>query len=152
MRLKKRDVVLRNLQAGMCPQEIMEIGEGQMRRLYEVAHQMLKDERVEDAVNAFVFLVTLNPFHGEYWMGLGAALQANHEYEGAIDAYELAAIYNLENPLPYFYMAKCLFAVHDRVSALQACEIAIEYAGDAEEFAALKEDAIKARKTLLKSA
>ena len=54
--------------------------------------------------------------------------QLCHEYEAAIDAYELAAICDISSPIPYFYLAKCLFAIHDRESALKALDLAIETA------------------------
>lgn len=88
--------------------------------------------------------------HSEYWMDLGVALQMSHDYEGAIDAFEIAAIYNVEHPLPYLYLARCLFAIHDRKSALQSLELAIAYADEREEFAEIKEQANKAKNTLLK--
>ena len=72
------------------------------------------------------------------------------DYEAAIDAYEMAAICKLESPVPYFYLAKCLFAVHDRESSLKALDLAIEYAGDDFEFIELKDQAILARDLLLK--
>ena len=73
----------------------------------------------------------------------------SQEYEAAIDAYEMAAVCEIENPVPYFYLAKCLFAVHERESTMMALDLAIEYAGDQDEFANLKKKA-KAAKKLLK--
>ena len=56
----------------------------------------------------FLFLGTLNPFNHDYWLGLGMSLQRCQEYERAIDAYELASLANIESPVPYFYLGKCL--------------------------------------------
>ena len=72
------------------------------------------------------------------------------DFDLAVDAYEMAAICNLDNPIPYFYLAKCLFAMHDRHSAIQAFDLAVEYAGDSPEFAELKQQAITAQNLLKK--
>ena len=131
-KLKRKDLLRKELSNGKSAQEILEFSDETLGKFYRAAHQLLEHQRYEDAANAFIFLVTLNPYHPEYWMDLGAALQLCKNYEEAIDAYEIAAIYNIENPLPYFYLAKCLFAIHDRPSALQAFDLAIEYADDKE--------------------
>ena len=47
------------------------------------------------------------------------------------------------------YLAKCFFAVHDRENALNALELAVEYASDFAEYADLKRKAIKAKNLLL---
>ena len=77
------------------------------------------------------------------------ATQMSGNFEDAIDAYEMAAYYKLDDPVPYFYLAKCLFAIDDRENALQALDLAVEYASDQMEFAELKQQAIKARNILI---
>ncbi len=131
-------------------QELFEYSDEEMEAFYKKAHHILEEGKVKEAIDSFVFLVTLNAVHSEYWMGLGTALQMSHEYEAAIDAYEIAAIYNIEHPLPYLYLAKCLFAIHDRKSALQSLELAIAYAGDVEEYASIRIEAEQAMKSLQK--
>ena len=100
--------------------------------------------------NAFLFLITLNSYNHEYWLGLGMSTQLLGNYETAIDAYEMAAICKLDSPVPYFYLAKCLFAIHDRDSSIQALDLAIEYAADDPQYADLKVQAVAARELLIK--
>lgn len=149
-KLSKKKAVLHALRAGQGGQALFEFSEEVMGDFYRAAHQLLQENKSEDAVNAFIFLVTLNPMHAEYWMGLGAAFQMAHRYESAIDAYEMAAIYHLDHPLPYLYLSKCLFAIHDRSGALLALELAIEYASLNEEYKAFKEEAENMKNHLLK--
>ncbi len=78
------------------------------------------------------------------------ATQMCQDYEAAIDAYELAAIADIANPVPYFYLAKCLFAIHDRENALQALDLAIETANDLEKYADLKQQAEVAKQIILR--
>ena len=139
------------LAKGVCPKDIVEFSEETMARFYGTANQFFQEECFTDASDAFLFLCYLDPSKYEYWLGLGMATQMNHNYEGAIDAYELAAICDINSPVPYFYLAKCLFAIHDHESSLQALELAIESAGEDEQFAELKEQAVKAKDVLLRS-
>lgn len=136
------------LVAGKRPQEILELNDEEMAELYGKANALFHAKKYDEARNAFFFLVTLNPDNYEFWLGLGMATQMEKDFEAAIDAYEVAAIRELDNPVPYFYLAKCLFAIHDRPNAKEALDLAIEYAGDRPEFASLKEQAILARKLL----
>jgi type III secretion system low calcium response chaperone LcrH/SycD len=150
-KLANKKAVKKDLEEGRTLQEIAEFSDEAMNKFYEAAYQLLEGQKYLDAGNAFLFLVTLNPYHYEYWIGLGMAAQYCHDYEGAIDAYEMAAICHVDDPLPYFYLAKCLFANHDRDSTLQALEMTIETAGDNPEFAELKDNAIQAKTLLLRN-
>ncbi len=131
-------------------QEVLEISDPLMAKLYQVSCHLFEQKRYEDAAHAFLFLATLNSHNHDYWVGLGMSTQLCHAYETAIDAYELAALCDISSPVPYFYLAKCLFAIHDRESALQALDLAIETAGDIEEYAELKQQAEMAKEVLLK--
>lgn len=149
-KLKNMKLLKKELAEGKTTQEILEFSNETMAKFYGAALILFEHKRHYDAADAFLFLATLNPYNHDYWLGLGMATQLCHNYEAAIDAYELAAICDFANPVPYFYLAKCLFAIHDRESALQALDIAIETAGDFDEFIELKEQAEAAKEKLLK--
>lgn len=150
VKLKDKEWLKKQIAKGKTAQEILGFSNEAMEKFSESAFKLLENRREEDALNAFVFLVTLNPYHFRYWLGLGLASQLTQDYEAAIDAYEMAAACELENPFPYFYLAKCLFAIHDRPSALQAIELAIEYAEGKDEFLELLSQAHQAKKILLR--
>jgi type III secretion system low calcium response chaperone LcrH/SycD len=149
-KLKDKKLLKKELAEGKTAQEIIGFSNETMSKFYQAAYLLFEHKRYHDAANAFLFLATLNPHLHDYWLGLGMATQMCHEYESAIDAYELAALTDLSSPVPYFYLAKCLFAIHDRESALQALDLAIETSDDLQEFADLKRQAQKAREILLK--
>ena len=148
-KLKNKKALKEELADGKTAQEILGFSDTAMAKFYQDAYTLFEHKRFQDAAKAFLFLATLNPHKPEYWIGLGMAAQLNQDYESAIDAYELAALNNIASPIPYFYLAKCLFAIHDRESALQALEIAIDTAGDIDEFSDLKRQAEEAQKILL---
>lgn len=149
-KLKNKKLLKKELAEGKTAQEIMGFSDETMSKFYKAAYLLFEHKRYQDAANAFLFLATLNPHNHEYWLGLGMSTQMRQDYEAAIDAYELAALCDISSPIPYLYLAKCLFAIHDRESALQALNLAIETAGDLEEYAELKRQAEMAKDILLK--
>jgi type III secretion system low calcium response chaperone LcrH/SycD len=146
--LKRQKAMREALLAGKRGQDLLGFSDHAVEEFLTAARKLFNECKYADAADGFLFLVTLRPQEGEFWMGLGAALQADHSFEDAIDAYEMAAIYDLENPWPYFYLGKCLFAIHDRVSALLAIEMAIEYASESPVYEELLIEAIKAKAVL----
>lgn len=148
-KLKDKEFLKKELAAGKSAQEILEFSNETMAKFYKAAYHLFEHKRYTDAANAFVFLVTLNTHNHDYWLGLGMATQMCGDYEAAIDAYEMAAVIDTESPVPYFYLAKCLFAIHDRESALQAIDLALEYANDKSEYFELKQQAQAAKKLLM---
>lgn len=148
-RLKDKEWLKKELAKGKTPQELLGFPEETMAKFYRAAYKLFEHKRYTDAANAFLFLVTLNSHNHDYWLGLGMSTQMTGDYEAAIDAYEMAAATDISSPVPYFYLAKCLFAMHDRTSALQALDLALECAGDNDEYAELKNQALAA-KTLLR--
>lgn len=143
-RLKDKKYIKKALQDGLTAQEIVGFTDEAMANFYGAARKLFEGERYTDAADAFLFLVTLNPRNHEYWLGLGMATQMCKDFEGAIDAYEMAALLEINNPVPYFYLAKCLFALHERESVISALELAIECAEDDPDFQELKHQAIAA--------
>lgn len=149
-KLKDKELLKKEMAAGKTAQKILGFSDETMAKFYRAAYKIFEHRRYTDAANAFLFLVTLNPHNHDYWLGLGMSTQLSGDYESAIDAYEMAAITDIESPVPYFYLAKCLFAIHDRESALQALELALEYADDRSEYDDLRKQAKAAKALLLK--
>lgn len=149
-KLKNKKWLKKALGEGRTPQEILGYTDETMNKFYAAACKLFENKRYADAANAFLFLVSLNSYHYDYWLGLGAATQRCGDYEGAIDAYEMAAICHLESPEPYFHLAKCLFAMHDRDSALQAIDLALEYSEGRSEYDEVHNQALAAKALLLK--
>ncbi len=147
-KLKNKKLLKKELSEGKSAQQILGFSDSTMGKFYNAAYTLLEHKRYEGAANAFLFLATLNPHNHDYWLGLGMATQLNKDYESAIDAYELAALNDFSNPIPFFYLAKCLFAIHDRESAIQALDLAIETAADIDEYAELKQQAEEAKRIL----
>lgn len=150
-KLKNKELLKKELASGKTPQEILGFKEETMAKFYRAAYRLFEHKRYIDSANAFLFLVTLNTHNHDYWLGLGMSAQLCCDYESAIDAYEMAAVTDVDSPVPYFYLAKCLFAIHDRESALQALDLAMEYAEGQNQYADLIKQAKAAKALLMKS-
>lgn len=143
-KLLRKNYLRKQLAKGKTPQEILKISTEEMANLYKTACHLFETHAYKEAGNGFLFLISLNAHQYHYWLGLGMATQMQGNFEPAIDCYEMAAIYEVESPTPYFYLAKCLYAMHERQSAEQALEIAIQYADDIPEYQDLKAQAQEA--------
>lgn len=151
LKLKDKEGLLKEeLAAGKTLQEILEASNETMAQFYKAARSLFENGKYVEAANGFLFLVIMNSHNHDYWLGLGMATQMCSDFESAINAYEMAAVYDVENPIPYFYLAKCLFAMHERQSALLALDIAIQYSDDLPEFQDLKKQALEAQSLLQK--
>lgn len=149
-RLHDKVAVTQALRDGRTLHEIVGFSSSTMAKFYRAAYRLLVQRRYADAEDAFLFLTALNPLVHDYWLGFGMAAQLNRDFEVAIDAYELAAVREIDNPVPYLYLAKCLFALHERECALAALDLAIEYAGEREAYRELKDSATAARHLLIR--
>lgn len=148
-RLRSHKACQKALKAGSSVQHVVGFSQGVMADFYQAALNLFTAGHYEDAADAFLFLVGMNLDNLDFWLGFGMASQMNREFETAIDAYEVAAITELDNPVPYFYLAKCFFALHERDSALAAIQLAIEHAADRKEYQELKQLAITAQQFLV---
>ena len=148
-KLKNKKWLKKELSSGKTAQEILGYSNEVVAKFYEAAIHLFERELYVDASNAFLFLVTLNPRNYEFWLGLGMCTQMCGKFEDAIDAYEMAAICEVNSPVPYFYMAKCLFAVNDHDNAIRALDLALEFSENQSEFFDLRQQALKARDLLL---
>lgn len=143
-KLKDKENLHNELAAGKSAQEIIGFTDEAMGEFYKAACSLMDHKRYVDAANAFLFLATLNAYEHDYWLGLGMSTQLYGDFEGAIGAYEMAAICDVNNPVPYFYLAKCLFATHDRENAKEALLMTVEYADDHPHYQELKVQALAA--------
>lgn len=148
--LKNTHMIKKAVVEGKTVQEALQIPDEMMQKFYLAARNLFEKEHYTDAANGFLFLTLLNAEQHDYWLGLGMATQLTGDFESAVNAYEMAAIFEVENPVPYFYLAKCLFAMHERQSSLLALDIAIQYAADIAEYQELKKQAIEAKALLEK--
>lgn len=85
---------------------------------YALAHQLYSAGKYSDAETVFRWLSVYANTEEAHWMGLGACRQALENYDGALEAYQMAALYSsLEDPAPFYYSAICLLKQGKREDA-----------------------------------
>lgn len=82
--------------------------------LYHYAFQFYSHGKYPEAIKFFRFLTLVDTQQKKHWMGLGACLQMQKEYEQAVHVYGVAAVLDPVDPYVHVYAADCFFAL-DRV-------------------------------------
>lgn len=116
-RIQQPELFKDDIDQGKSLQEILGYSDEVMDKLYQVAHNLFEENRYHQALDAFLFLSTMNPFVYAYWLGLGMVYQVLEEYEQALLCYECAHKIEMEEPLPLFHMASCNFLLNDMQKA-----------------------------------
>lgn len=144
-KLKDPEIIRRQIEEGKTFQEVLGYSVEAMEKFYQIAYNLFQQQEYQKAADAFVFLTTLNPYVHNYWLGLGMAEHLDGGYQGALLAYAMAILTDVENPVTHYHSATCYRALSDRQSALLSLEMAIRCAGDKPEHANLKEQALSAK-------
>ena len=101
-----------------------------LHRFYAIASDAFEREDFEASASAFSFLVTINPGHQEFWLGLGLSrMNMNENYEEALDALFMAVALDIHNPFPYYYYAQVLDKAErpkEALASLALCEEELE--------------------------
>jgi len=133
------------MKEGGVLRDVRGITKEQMEAIYSVAFNLYRAGKYEDAEKVFKFLCFFDHLEKKFWMGFGAAQQAQKKYETAINAYAYAAVLDVKDPRAPLQAADCHIALGNTAQAESALHAVIEFSGDQPEMASFKERA----KTLL---
>lgn len=147
-KLKDPDVIRKQVKEGKTFQEILGYKQEAMDKFYETAHGLYQMQDYQKAADAFLFLTTLNPYVHNYWLGLGMSEQLNESYQGALLAYAMAILTDVENPVTHYQSGNCYLAMNDDANAIQSYEMAIRCAEGRLGHENIKERAMKAKESL----
>lgn len=114
------------------------ITDKEMEGIYATAYNFYSHGKFDRAEDIFSALCQMDHYKSKYWLGLGASRQMQKKYEKAIDAYGLATLMDINNPLPAFYTAHCLLKLNNKENAIKAFEAVILLCGDKEEHKEVK--------------
>lgn len=127
MSVEQMEQVHKALVAGEPLYRILGIAESTVEARYALAYQLYNAGNYTDAEVLFRWLCTYANTNVAHWMGLGATRQAQKNYTGAMEAYQLAAAYSaLTDPAPFFYLGLCslkLKRTEDAEVALQTVHV-----------------------------
>lgn len=112
-----------------------------MEGFYSVAYNAYNAGNFDQAHKIFQFLCYFDHLEPKYWMGLGATRQMLKNFSGAVDAFSLAGILNLNDPRAPFQAAHCHIALKNRDAAISGFTATVEFSSDKPEWASLKSQA-----------
>ncbi|GAB4271241.1 MAG: SycD/LcrH family type III secretion system chaperone VcrH [Opitutales bacterium] len=123
----------RFLLEGLSFKDLKGISDEDMEGIYAVGFNLYNNGKYEDALKVFQFLCFFDHFNRKYWMALGGARQMLKSYKDAIDAYSVATVLKVHDPMAPLQAASCYLALGDAKSAKSALHCAIKYSGDNKE-------------------
>lgn len=104
------------------------ISREQLESVYAVGLNYYRTGRTDEAKKLFGFLVLFDHLNAKYWMGMGAVLQVEREFERASKCYAMSAFLNIHDPKPQYHAAECFLAMKDRANAESAITMVETYA------------------------
>ena len=104
------------------------ITKDELEAVYAVAYSQFSQHDYEKAEKLFAFLCMYEHREEKHWMGLGASRQNQKNYQGAAAAYGVAALLDIENPLPALQAGECFLAQGTLDMAERAFKVAVHYA------------------------
>ncbi len=127
------------LHKGGTVQQIYGISDADLTAMFAAAGRYLTQKRYKEAADCFVFLTFLNPYHADFWMGLGQCYRLSKDYEKAIETYTMASVYDYDDPRPHFHCADCYLALEEGQKALDRIVLTLDRCRGKKEFASLQE-------------
>lgn len=137
--------------AGHTLRELAGYSDKVMGDFYGAARGLFEQERLTDAVDAFTFLVTIDPFAHCNWLGLGMAEQAQGHYVEALNAYSMAVLCDFQEPAGHYYSGKCFYALNQLRPALASFDLAVVFSMGQVKYETVKQLADEAREFVRKA-
>lgn len=114
--------------------EIKGLSADALELLYSIAHQFYTAGNYERASQFFQNLMLLNHWDVRYTFGLAACMQAQKQYEEALNVYSALYFMDSKNPDIFLNAGICRLALGDKVEAEDAFFMAKEMARDKKEY------------------
>ena len=88
--------------------------------IYSVAYALYQEGDYKEAILLFQRLASHDPFTVKHWMGLGASLQMEKEFEESLKGWAMASIITPNDPVPHFHAAECYLALGNETEGKKA--------------------------------
>lgn len=139
---KNQEEVKANLQLEL------EISDDEIVNWYECASELVEKNLLDDAVNAFLVLIALNPRVASFWVALGRVQEQKGQLESAAQSYLMAVLADGEDLMPALDSAGCFSALGDVDKANTVLDEVLTLADESGEQEAFREKALALKKLL----
>lgn len=143
-----KDFTEKMVNRGLPPKDAAGLSNKLLEGIYAQAYRLYNTGKYVEATHLFRLLILLDPNESKYIMGLAACFHMLKEYKNAIEAYTLCLVLDANNPVPLYHSSDCFIQMKDYPSAILSLEMAIQQAGEKQEFAKLKERALLSLESL----
>lgn len=92
--------------------------------IYAAASSSYEAGDYEKASLLFMSLTQSEPFEEAHWRGLASSRQMLLDYESALHAWGIVALFNEEDPWVHFHAAECLLSLGQKAEARKALDMA----------------------------
>lgn len=125
-----KDIVETFLTKGGTMADIRGLSDEDMDVIYSMAYSLYNHGKYKESEDVFKFLCFMDHMERKYLMGLAACRQMRKNYEGAVQAYSLAAVYDVEDPKAHLHAGDCFLALGRYAEAESALSAAVHWAGE----------------------
>ncbi len=132
------DVLTKMLLENKSLKEALEISPNEIERIYQLAYNLFKAGKYQDALSIFRYLKRFDPSPPRYAFAIGSCYHFLKEYENAIKYYLESSIQDPQNPIPYFHIYDCAVKLGRSEMALEALQEAESIASDQPQYTQLK--------------
>lgn len=96
----------KEMEQGSLIQKTVGLSDETLLWIYGIGLELFEANQAQEASLIFLMLVLLNPLISDYWIALGITQRSLKEEEAAIYSFEMAALMNLNNPIPSYNLAE----------------------------------------------
>ena len=127
---RRAEDIAARLAGGATLRDVADIGDDELEAVYAAAHGQFAARKYDKAADLFKFLCLYDHTEPRWFYGLGVVQQEKKDYAGAISAYGVATILDVDDPRPQIQAGYCLMAMNRWPEAESALEGAILTCGD----------------------
>lgn len=143
--LEQPEVYAERMNRGENLQSILGWSDEIVATMFQAARSLYEQKRYDEAADAFVFLVTINPTVPSFWISAGMVAEAQQDAEKAVQAYRMAILYGADHYPSYAHAARCYMEQGRRREALAVVTLAEEVAQSRDDLGELGEKIQKIR-------
>lgn len=129
------------LSEGYAFYQLLGFSEKQLSKMGQAAYRLIEQNRFQDAIEAFFFLVTIAPHLGPCWYGLGYSYGKCDQDENAIQALLRAIELSPDTSDFYLHLAHIFIKHNDFEKATSVCDLGLLAATQDSELQATLEEA-----------
>ena len=105
---------------GYTFKQFSDITDTQLEAVYALAYRSFNSGKYDEAEKLLTWLMGLDHYDRRFQIALGCTRQKKKDYQGALNCFSVAALLDLNDPIPPLRSAECFLALGDQENAKSA--------------------------------